>query len=83
MQQHGNTAAPDAGTPSVYRIQEPLSGLYIRLTCTPAPRDAAPRIVARLTRRDRATRFVRHSAAAECFNRYLQGATLDIVRCDA
>jgi hypothetical protein len=76
-------AAPRSGTPSVYRIQEPTSGLYIRFTCQPAPRDEAPRIVAKLTRRDRATRFTRHAAAAECFARYLAGSALEIVRCDA
>jgi len=70
-------------TLAVYRIQEPQSGLYVRFTCVPAPRDEAPKIVARLTRRDRATRFTRHSIAAECFARYLVGQPLEIVRSDA
>jgi hypothetical protein len=77
------TASPAAPTPAWYRIQDPLSGLYVRFTCVPAPRDQAPRIKAQLTRRDRATRFVRHAAAAECFARYLHGEPLEIVRSDA
>ncbi len=78
-----------------YRVQEPDSGLYIRFTCTlftspkregviPHPSSLIlPRVKATLTRRDRASRFVTHAAAAECFARYLPGQPLDIVRCDA
>jgi hypothetical protein len=85
----------DGGSPSVHRIQEPDSGLYIRFTCTLAPSPKCegviphpsslipPRVKATLTRRDRASRFVTHAAAAECFARYLPGQPLDIVRCDA
>ena len=74
-------ASPAAPT-TVYRIQDVESQLYVRFTCLPSP-GREPRIIARLTRRDRASRFTRHAAAAECFARYLAGATLDIVRCDA
>ena len=73
-------ASPAA--PSVYRIQDVESQLYVRFTCLPSP-GPAPRVVARLTRRDRASRFTRHAAAAECFARYLAGQPLEIVRNDA
>ena len=76
-------ATPGTNPTSFYRIQDPESRLYVRFTCATATHERAPRIVARLTRRDRATRFARHSAAAECFARFLPGATLEIVRCDA
>ena len=75
-------ASRPGGTPSCYRIQDPESRLYVRFTCIPAPRDQAPRIVARLTRRDRATRFPRYAGAAECFARFLAGQPLEIVRSD-
>lgn len=76
MQQSSNLA-------SFHRLQHSETGLYVRLTCIPAPRDQAPRIVVRLTRRDRATRFPSHSAAQECFARFIGPAPLEIVRGDA
>jgi hypothetical protein len=68
---------------SFYRLQHPETQLYVRLTCVPAPRDQAPRITVRLTRRDRATRFPSHAAAVQCFARYIGAAPLEIVRSDA
>ena len=67
---------------SVYQIQDVASGLYVRFTCKPSP-GRQPNVTARLTNRERASRFTRHSAAAECFARYLPGAVADIVRCDS
>jgi len=73
----------DGGSPSVYRIQEPQSGLYVRFHCaTPIP-GGNTRITARLTQRDRATRFPTFPAAARCFARALGAAPLEIVRSDA
>lgn len=66
---------------TVYCIQDIESQLYVRLTCKPAP-GRQPKVVARLTKRERASRFVTHDAAAECFSRYLPGSIADIVRCD-
>lgn len=67
---------------SVYLIQDVASQLYVRFTCKPSP-GREPLVTARLTRRERASRFTRHSAAAECFARYLPGAAAEIVRCDS
>lgn len=75
----GSTQKPDG----FHRLFHPESGLYVRLTCTPAPRDHAPRIVVRLTPRNRATRFPSHAAAVQCFGRYIGAAPLEIVRSDA
>ena len=84
--EHQQPAKPEpqqSAQVSVYRLQDLESGLYVRFTCIPAPRDQAPKIVARLTRRPRATRFVTHQAAVECFARVIGPAPIEIVRSDA
>ncbi len=68
--------------PDCYRIQDPQSQLYVRFTCLPSP-GPKPRVTAKLTTRNRASRFTKRAAAEQCFAAYLAGATLDIVRCDS
>jgi hypothetical protein len=76
-------AAPSAATNAYYRIQEPQSGLYVRFNCIAAARSKTACGEPQLTQRDRATRFVRYSAAVEYFGRCLIGQPFEIVRCDA
>ncbi len=68
---------------SYYRIQEPVSGLCVRLHCTATTADAAPAIVPKLAPGPLATWFRSHAEAAEAFARYLGVAPFDIVRVDA
>lgn len=68
---------------SYYRIQEPVSGLCVRLRCVAAAPEHATRIEPRLDRGELATWFPTYNQAAEAFARYLGAAALDIVRVDA
>lgn len=66
-----------------YRIEDPQSGLCIRLHSIPADAPDAPKVVGRLTAGDTATWFASWRQAAEAFARYLPGQPLQIVRVDA
>lgn len=78
MATSATSATPQA---SYHRLFHPESGLYVRLGWK-FTESGKPIVNARLTRRDRASRFPRWSSAAECFARYLSGSALEIVRSD-
>lgn len=63
-----------------HRIVDPNSDLAIRFTCTPATAGEAPRVRARLTPAQYATRFTTRAVAEQCFARYLVGEVLEIVK---
>ena len=66
-----------------YRIEDPATGLCVRLQATPSPACEAPHIVATLAASTDATRFIRWRNAAEAFARFCAGQPLEIVRVDA
>jgi hypothetical protein len=66
-----------------YRIDDPNARLSVRFICEKSNASAAPKVFARLTKPADATTFNSFAQAAECFAKYLAGATLDIVRVDA
>lgn len=66
---------------SIYVIEEPSTGLCLRVPPAPAP-DQPPQ-PPRLTPRAVATWFPTHEAAAATFAALLGAAPLDIVRVDA
>lgn len=66
-----------------YRIEDPQTGLCIRLHTVPAEPAEAPKIAARFTDGGTATWFPNWRSAAEAFARYLPGQPLNIVRVDA
>ncbi|HJT63115.1 MAG TPA: hypothetical protein VJ797_15705 [Burkholderiales bacterium] len=68
---------------TVYRIEDPLTGLCIRLHSVPVAGAAAPRIVPELQPAKLSTWFATHAQAAEAFARFLGVAPYDIVRSDA
>ncbi len=75
-------ATPAAPGRSYHRIQDVESQLYVRFSWKFTD-SGKPIVRARLTRRDHASRFPSHAAAAEAFASYIGAAPLEIVRCDA
>lgn len=63
-----------------YRIDDPHNRLAVQFHCEPAPAGEAPRVLARLVAPERATIFMSRELAADCFERYLSGSVLDIVK---
>ena len=66
-----------------YRIEDPATGLCVRLHSVPTEAADAPRIVPRLTSAALSTWFSTREQAAEAFARFIGVAPFDIVRADA
>lgn len=67
---------------TVWRIEDPATGLCVRLVSEPVEAQAAPRIVPKLTAAALSTWFRTYEQAAEAFARFVGVAALEIVRAD-
>lgn len=70
-------------TEGYHRIEEPVSGLCLKLKSVPSTPGEAPRIVPKLVPRRCASRFTSRKAAEQIFAKFVPHEALEIVRFDA